>query len=120
MAKSGFTMISDTLTPGLKMAPLNFHLRLRAFTEFQSNHVQDHMRLRAPWTDRTGNARNGLFAAARDDGHTFSVVCYHTVPYGVWLEVKQSGKFAIVTPTLPVEGKRIMSELTGLLPKLLS
>ena len=49
------------------------------------------MKHNAPWTDRTTNARNGLFAiaqksASRIADSTFAIVLGHTVDYGVYLE----------------------------------
>jgi hypothetical protein len=109
---------SDTLSPGLKTAPLLLHKKLEAFMDFQSEQVQDYMRSNAPWTDRTGNARNGLFARGVSDVTTHSIVCYHTVPYGIWLEVRFSGKNAIILPTILNEGKRVMSSLRHFLDRL--
>lgn len=114
---SGFTWTIDTLTPGLRRLPKVTHDRLGIFMDFQSAKVQDHMRMNAPWTDRTSNARNGLFAKSVNTPLTFSIVCYHTVPYGIYLEVKNDGKYAIIVPTIIEEGQRIMGALNGLLTK---
>lgn len=59
------------------------------------------MRTGAPWTDETGNARAGLFAHHEADSmvkHT--LVLYHTMSYGYWLEVRWSGRYAIIGPTM--------------------
>lgn len=117
-SKSRFIWVSDTLTPGLVKSPVTLRVALRAFTSYQSSKVQDFMRSNAPWTDRTGNARGGLFASARSDGNGHTIVIYHTVPYGIWLEVAHGGQYAIITPTLRVEGRRIMSELSHFLGKM--
>lgn len=80
-------------------------------------------RQNAPWTDRTSNARNGLFTevfADRSRG-VYSLVVAHGVPYGIWLEVRFSGRFAIIRPTVQHEGPLVMdtavrlvnAELTG-------
>lgn len=84
---------------------------LTIFMEYQSPKVQDYMRTNAPWTDRTGNARGGLFARAVEH----SIVCYHTVPYGIWLEVAHDGNYRIIEPTIQVEGKRIMGDIDQLM-----
>jgi diacylglycerol kinase len=58
-------------------------------------------RANAPWTDRTGNARNGLFATHEPEPMVrHSLIIYHTMPYGVWLEVRWSGRYAIIGPTM--------------------
>jgi len=54
----------------------------------------------APWTDRTGNARNGLFGqvvVSRDDA---VIMLAHSMDYGVWLELCNDGRYAILLPTM--------------------
>lgn len=109
---------SDTLSPGLHGFPVKLDAALGLFMEYNETKVQDYMRTRAPWTDRTGNARQGLFAKAykREDVH--GIVAYHTMPYGIWLEVKNDGQYAVITPTIQAEGQRIMRDVGKLLTKL--
>jgi hypothetical protein len=74
------------------------------------------MRQNAPWTDQTGNARNGLFAEAKHDwGRTHAIVLYHSVPYGIWLEVRHQGRYAIILPTAKEQGMAVMNTLRDLL-----
>lgn len=58
----------------------------------------------APWTDRTGNARSGLFGTAERDAARKMVVIYLShgpdIDYGVWLELAHGGSFQIVMPTV--------------------
>jgi hypothetical protein len=59
------------------------------------------MRQGASWTDRTGNARSGLFAQHDKEPmvqHTLTL--YGAMPYSIWLEVRWSGKYAIIGPTM--------------------
>lgn len=71
----------------------------------------------APWTDRTSNARNGLTAGAGKKGQTHYIVLAHRVPYGIWLEVRWGGKYAIIEPTLQNYGPRVMGAFGRLLEK---
>jgi hypothetical protein len=61
--------------------------------------AESQMRIDAPWTDRTGNARAGLRALHTDEGDVHTLTLYHTMYYGFWLEVKDDGKYAIIAPT---------------------
>lgn len=94
------------------------HLVLKGYFEYQETKVQDHMRSNAPWTDRTANARQGLFAKAFQDGLNHGIVCYHTMPYGIWLEVKNNGQYAIIVPTIQVKGREVMAQMNRLLDKM--
>jgi hypothetical protein len=114
----GLVWYFDTLTPSLVAAPVALRKAVQVFTEVQSQKVQDYMRNNAPWTDRTGNARGGLFAQARHSDAVNAIVFYHTMPYGIFLEVSNGGTYAIIVPTLNHEGRRVMSELRGLMSKM--
>lgn len=77
--------------------------------------AESEMKANAPWTDRTGNARNGLAATSGSDGDVHVLVLYHQVPYGIYLEVKNSGEYAIIMPTVQSIGPRVMESTRGLL-----
>lgn len=110
--------MSDTLTPHIVALPAKIDSAMGLLMEFESGTVQDYMRANAPWTDRTSNARGGLFAVAKSSPGNHVIVCYHTVPYGIWLEVAHGGKFRIIEPTIQHEGARVMQSVRGLMAKL--
>jgi hypothetical protein len=58
----------------------------------------------APWTDRTGDARKLLKGEVVDDGEALGFSLAHRVEYGKHLETANSGKYAILKPT--IEGLR--------------
>lgn len=83
---------------------------LFAITEKGAVDAEKFMRINAPWNDRTTNARNGLRArAVHQTNEKHSVVLFHTMPYGVWLEVVQDGKNQILWPTVMEFGPRLMN-----------
>ena len=45
------------------------------------------MKSRAPWNDRTGNARQGLFGQAEASPTGVTITLGHTMHYGVYLEL---------------------------------
>lgn len=66
----------------------------------------------ARWQDRTGAARNGLFARVDRGGQgKYTMTFGHSVPYGIWLEVRFSGRYAIVQPTINYVGPLVMREM---------
>jgi hypothetical protein len=74
----------------------------------------------APWTDRTGNARAGLFAKTNvlDGANSFELVVAHSVHYGIWLEVRFSGKYAIIQPTVDYIGQVLISRIGSSLSRI--
>lgn len=73
------------------------------------------MKLNAPWTDRTGNARAGLFADVKieNQGEAFELLFAHTMFYGIFLEARFSGKFAIIMPTVNYFGGLLMDRIAS-------
>ena len=59
-----------------------------------------YMKSNAPWTDRTGNARQGLGVEVVSETNKVTMVLYHSVEYGIFLEVKNGGAYQIIRPTM--------------------
>ncbi len=72
--------------------------------------VEQYAKTNAPWRDRSGAARRGLTAHYERRGHNFSVYLSHTVPYGPYLEYSNSGRFAILRPTLRALLPKVVDE----------
>jgi hypothetical protein len=73
------------------------------------------MKSGAPWTDRTGAARSSLSGDSQVGGGQAVVTLSHGVYYGIWLEVSNQGRYAIVRPTVPRVAAGIGRALGGLL-----
>lgn len=81
--------------------------------------IEAHLKSSAPWTDRTSNARSGLAAhhVAESEG-THSVVMTYSVSYGKWLELMKDGKYAVIRPTLPTWGPKLIRACEKILDRL--
>ena len=115
--RGGIRWTSDTLTPTLAKLSVVIYAETNRIMEQQAQRVQDYMRQNAPWNDRTGNARGGLKCEAEGDADGFRLYLMHTVDYGIWLEVRWGGKYAIIEPTVEAMGPAVMSALDGLLTR---
>lgn len=71
----------------------------------------------APWTNRTGAARAGLHGTSAVDGTSLEVVLAHGVDYGVWLELANQGRYAVIPGTLQVMSADLENQLHGLLER---
>ena len=86
--------------------------------DFYAPQVEASAKQKAPWTDRTANARNGLAAEHIKEGELIhSIVLYHQVPYGIWLEVKWDGRFATILPRIQEYGPKVMETVSGILDR---
>lgn len=102
----------DSLTPRLLAFPFVVDAALEETLEELAEEVQEYMHANAPWDDRTGEARSGLVAEHVDDGlFRHAIVIYHTVEYGIWLEIRWNGKYAIIMPTVEHFGPIVMGRL---------
>ncbi len=54
----------------------------------------------APWMDRTGNARAGLFGSTTIEGNQIFIRVAHSMEYGVFLELARDGRHAVLKPTI--------------------
>lgn len=86
-----------------------------------------YMKTHARWKDNTGNrkdrvpgaARAGLVATHSNDsdllryGHAHKEIVFtHGVNYGIWLETKHNGRFAIIMQSVKAVGESFMAKLT--------
>lgn len=120
MAQANGRFVFDTSEWADKLAvmPERLNRAVAATMRFEAPHVQDYMRQNASWQDRTGNARNGLFAQPFSRGKVHGIVAYHTMPYGFWLEVRWNGRYSIIMPTIRVMGKEVMSTLNKIMERM--
>lgn len=70
--------------------------------------------MNAPWSDITGAARAGLIAEVYNDWGVAVIELAHSVDYGIWLELIQDGRFAIIMPTLEALGPEIIEDAGGM------
>lgn len=116
MAKNAIKW-SGTMTATLKQADSRNRRAIGAAAKYIATASEKHMRSNAPWTDRTGNARAGLHATVQGSGNTTAVILYHSVPYGIWLETRWSGRYAIINPTIEVMAPKFIDMVGRLIFK---
>ena len=92
---------------------------ISASVAYHASRASAYAKRNAPWQDRTTNARNGLFAQAERNFPSYAIVVGHSVPYGVWLEVRWSGRYQIIRPTVDREGPELMKTASQLYARML-
>jgi hypothetical protein len=128
MSGSGFVWVQppSNISKGVVGYGKKIEAALYAIASKWGQDVQDEARIDARWTDRTGNARSGIFYAVDGLGlgtligevsaeaktlmkdtsveqgsdKVLIVVVSHTVFYGKFLELIQGGKYAIIMSTI--------------------
>ena len=93
-----------------------------AIAQYVATEMQNEAKANAPWTDRTGNARTGLFGTSETDFAAKVVTIYLShaavIDYGVYLELgggsdgsPGSGKYAIIMKTMQNHYEPLMQML---------
>lgn len=89
--------------------------------KYWDGRIEAHMKQKAPWKDRTSNARNGLFAnAVKKAKNVFAIILAHSVTYGIFLELGTRHMKArpIIVPTMQEYGPKVIKTLNKILNRL--
>lgn len=109
---SGGIRITDSLTKGLALASAAFPHHLEEEVLDTAAEALEYAKTNAPWSDRTGDARDGLDTEVEWEGNDIAWYLYHTVEYGPWLELIQNGRYAIIMPTLEMFAPKVGKNLS--------
>lgn len=93
-----------------------------SIAQYAATQMQNDAKANATWTDRTGNARTGLFGTSEADFAAKVVTIYlshgATIDYGVYLELgggsdgsPGSGRYAIIMRTMQAHYEPLMRML---------
>ena len=93
--------------------------RVDVLMDYEAAYATAYIKEHAPWTDRTGAARTGLIAIANNLGRgNFELLMSYSVYYGIWLEIANNGKYAVITPAMRIIGEKIMHDLNHLIDRM--
>lgn len=92
---------------------------LLLYADTKALQLRSYMQSHRPWTDRTGEAKRRLNAEASiKDENTVRITLSHGVDYGVWLELANGQRFAIIQPTINLKSQEVKEGLSNLLSSL--
>lgn len=90
-----------------------------AVAQYSATEMQNQAQQQASWTDRTGNARTGLFGTSEADfaSHVVTIYLSHSasLDYGIWLELANSGRYAVIMRTMESRYEEVMSRIKAVL-----
>lgn len=83
-------------------------LDIRGQADKLAKDIQTYAKDNAPWQDQSGDARDLLLAEVQQTrSDEYAIILSHGVEYGLYLENRNGGEFAIIVPTM----QRFASEL---------
>ncbi len=105
----------DGIIAGMLAYEKRVYEAIRRLAEYFAPVIETYAKDNAPWTDRTGNARQGLQGLTEDISESIvAIVLKHGVDYGIWLELMAGGRYSIIGPALEAhygEVLRILKEV---------
>lgn len=109
--QSSFSWKADTLTRNTSNLPAVMERMITSLIEYHATRGESYMRKSARWRDQTSNARNGLHTSTLHTTKQHTIVFAHGVNYGIWLEVRWAGKYAVILPSVQKTGAEVMGTL---------
>lgn len=88
---------------------------VRRTAEFWQPIFESYAKQFAPWIDQTGNARQSLHAWVEElSNDVVRLYLGHGVEYGVYLETKYAGRYAIIWPTIQAHLEAVRQMIQGI------
>lgn len=116
--RSGIDIDLSSITGNLARLGTRLPIVIAGVVERRSDIAEAYMKDNAPWQDRTGNARAGLRSVPEHTANQSVINIMHSMPYGIWLEVRWAGKYGIIINTLREQGQGLMDDLQALMARL--
>jgi hypothetical protein len=118
MAKISFSFNDGELVRSVAALEAKIKGAVDIAVDYHALKGMGYLKTDAPWTDRTGAARGGLHTVSFSGGSKHTIIFAHAVHYGIWLEVKFSGRDEVIMPTVRKTGRELMQSLDGLMGRL--
>jgi hypothetical protein len=104
----------DTLSKGMANFVFKTNNALAEKAQDFAAELVSYAKNNAPWEDRTGAARQGLEGEVEIGDDQFTITLSHTVEYGIWLEIRWGGRYAIIIPTVETMGPKLWNKVQGI------
>lgn len=110
---------SSTLNKGMDRLGAKMGAMVLMYAATKASEIRSYMKINRKWTDRTGMAKGTLDCrVSQPSERIIRLTLSHGVYYGIWLELAHEKKYAIIAPTIQVQGPRMVKDLNGLLSKI--
>lgn len=114
----GFNFDASSMISGLNNAMSKSEMAVKMYAETAAKKLESHAKKSAPWTDRTGAARNRLEGYTEPQPSAVRVCLAHGVDYGLWLELAHEKRFAAIAPTINNQSQEIFNGLDRLFDRM--
>lgn len=108
----------SSLEKGLEALENKSEIAVKMLAETGAVKMQGYAQGHAPWTDRTGRARQTLKGSVETISNGYKIKIAHGVDYGIWLELAHEKRFAIIPNTLNYGEQTILPAFYKLLERI--
>ena len=116
---AGFRMDISGMVTGLNKLAARSDAAIRVYAEQGAIKLRDFAQENRRWTDRTGQARQRLHGYVGTISKGYRIILAHGVDYGIWLELANEKRFAIIPQAIEYVGTfEIMPGFERLLERL--
>ena len=98
--------VENTFNP--KIAEQKMKAALSLYADTAAKKLEAEGKKNAPWTDRTGNARNSIQGDSKWQGNQLNIILSGNVSYFVYLELAMGKKYSILLPTIERNANEIL------------
>lgn len=106
------------VTSGMDNLKEKIVIASKMYASTKATQIESYAKGNRPWTDRTGLAKANIRATvSQPQSNYIRITLSHGVDYGIWLELANEKRYAIVKPTIDKFGPEVYSGLKSLLSK---
>ena len=110
-----FKFDASNLIKGLAEREIKTRAALGLYADTVAKKMETHAKSNKPWVDRTGRAKQSLNSSWKWVGDVARVELSHGVYYGIYLELCNEKKYAIIKPTIDIISPQAIKGLNKIL-----
>ena len=110
-----FKFDASNLIKGLAEREIKTRAALGLYADTVAKKMETHAKSNKPWVDRTGRAKQSLNSSWKWVGDVARVELSHGVYYGIYLELRNEKRYAIIKPTIDIISPQAIRGLNKIL-----
>lgn len=110
-----FKFDANNLIKGLAEREIKTRAALGLYADTVAKKMETHAKSNKPWVDRTGRAKQSLNSSWKWVGDVARVELSHGVYYGIYLELCNEKRYAIIKPTIDIISPQAIRGLNKIL-----
>lgn len=115
---SGFRLDTSAILSSIQSMDSKAGAAIMKYAEAGASKLEAYAKSNARWQNRTGDARRRLRGDVLSSGSIYKIRLAHGVDYGIWLELANERRYAIIEESIDAEGPGILKGFDRLVERL--